>query len=62
LLAAVFPDADASPPVAVAVWTGSGRRRHALGRARALGLPAVLLGPGLLRAPPGWGKPAPVLS
>lgn len=31
-------------------------------RAAALGVPFLRLGPGLLRAPPGWGRPPTVLS
>ncbi len=63
-VAAAFPDADADagPPAAVAVWSGSRHRPRALASARVLGLPALVLAPGLLRAPPGWGKPPPVLS
>jgi capsular polysaccharide export protein len=62
LLVAAYPDADAGPPAAVAVWSGSRYRQRALGRAQALGVPALLIGPGLLRPPPGWGKPPPMLS
>jgi len=61
-LAAAFPEADAGSPEAVAVWSASWRRRPALLRAKALGVPALLLTPGLLRAPPGWGKPPLLLS
>src|SRR5271155_593177 len=31
-------------------------------RAAALGVPFLLFGPGLLRAPPGWGATTPILS
>jgi capsular polysaccharide export protein len=44
----------------VVAWCDSRRRGER--RAAALGVPFLLLGPGLLRAPPGWGRPAPMIS
>jgi len=46
----------------ILAWTGArnvGRERT---RAKALGVPFLLLGPGLLRAPPRWGSTTTVLS
>lgn len=62
LLQAAFPEAGSGLPDAVAVWSASRYRRAALLHARAFRLPALLLAPGLLRAPPGWGKPPSLLS
>ncbi len=61
MLAPAFPEGDARPPEALAVWWDSRHRRRTLRGAEALGVPALLLGPGLLRAPPGWGKGPPLL-
>ncbi len=46
----------------VVAWSGSRRHGRLQRRAAGLGVPLLLLGPGLLRAPPGWGRPPIVLS
>ena len=60
-LAALFPDLANGPPLAgLAAWQGS-RRAQGLGtRAAALNVPAIVLGGGLLRAPP-WREGAAAL-
>ena len=57
-----FPDADRDRLSGVLAWAGApseGRERR---RAAALSIPFLRLGPGLLRAPAGWGRVTPVLS
>jgi capsular polysaccharide export protein len=61
-LAAAFPEAETEATEAIAVWSASRYRRAALREAATRGLPALLLRPRLLRGPPGWGNPPPVLS
>jgi capsular polysaccharide export protein len=61
-LAPALREAGERSPRALAVWSASRHRRGALLEANALGIPALLLTPGLLRAPPGWGKTPPLLS
>lgn len=61
-LAATFAQVETAAAEAIAVWSASRYRRAALREAAARGLPALLLSSGLLRGPPGWGKPPPVLS
>jgi capsular polysaccharide export protein len=43
-------------------WCDSRGRRSERRRAAALGVPFLLFDQGLLRAPPGWGAPTPILS
>jgi capsular polysaccharide export protein len=71
MLAALFPDftiARRLPDLAatgvsgVISWSASPHKGGARRRAAALGVPFVLFGPGLLRAPPGWGAATPILS
>jgi capsular polysaccharide export protein len=47
---------------AIVTWSHSRRRGQARRRAAASRVPCLLLGGGLLRAPPGWGGRMPVLS
>ncbi|MGC2201220.1 MAG: hypothetical protein WA633_13880, partial [Stellaceae bacterium] len=54
--------ADGGDFGAIAGWFGSRRQGYAKKHAAALGLPLLLFGEGLLCAPPGWGRPTPVLS
>jgi capsular polysaccharide export protein len=57
-----FPDADRDRLSGILAWAGApseGRERR---RAPALSIPFLRLGPGLLRAPAGWGRVTPVLS
>ena len=61
-LAAAFPEVETEAAEAIAVWSASRYRRAALREAAARGLPTLLLRSGLLRGPPGWGQPPPVLS
>ena len=61
-LAAAFPEVETEAAEAIAVWSASRYRRAALREAAARGLPALLLRSGLLRGPPDWGQPPPVLS
>src|SRR5262245_30564305 len=46
----------------LAAWSGSRYAGRVKARADASGVPFLLLGHGLLRAPPGWGSARPVLS
>ena len=46
----------------VVAWSDSRQHRRLERRAAAFGIPFLVLGPGVLRAPPGWGQPPPVLS
>ena len=55
-------DSDGSRFSGIAAWSQSRNRARARRRALALGVPCVLLGPGLLRAPQMWGDAAQVLS
>jgi capsular polysaccharide export protein len=63
---ALFPDFALNRPArrgeALAVWAGSPAARHGAAHAEARGLSFVLLGCGLLRAPPRGGRTPPVLS
>jgi capsular polysaccharide export protein len=63
---ALFPDFALKRPArrgeALAAWAGSPAARHGAARARARGLSFVLLGCGLLRAPPRGERTPPVLS
>src|SRR5437764_3174683 len=70
-LAALFPDFTiarrlrdlASTGVSgVVSWADLRHKNGAKRRAAALGVPVLLFGPGLLRAPPGWGATTPTLS
>ncbi|MBV8506526.1 MAG: hypothetical protein JOZ11_12065 [Alphaproteobacteria bacterium] len=57
-----LPDLAASGVSGVVSWSDSRHKIGAKRRAAALGVPFVLFGPGLLRAPPGWGAGTPILS
>jgi len=46
----------------VAAWSGSRHQGRARKRAEARGVPFLVLGCGLLRAPPRWGRASPLLS
>ena len=66
---AVFPDFTISHRLpaatgvsAVVSWSDLRRKGRPRRRAAALGVPFLLFGSGLLRAPPGWGARNPVLS
>jgi capsular polysaccharide export protein len=70
-LAALLPDFKIQPRISetvadclsgVVAWSGSRNHRSAQRRAAVLGVPFLVLGPGLLRTPPGWGRPVPMLS
>jgi capsular polysaccharide export protein len=70
-LAALLPDfaigqrwADLSSArvSGVAGWSDWRHKSSAKRRAAALGVPLLLFGPGLLRAPPGWASTTPILS
>jgi capsular polysaccharide export protein len=70
-LAALFPDFTigrrlrdlaATGVSGVVSWWDLRHQRIARRRAAALGVPSLLFGPGLLRAPPGWGATTPILS
>jgi capsular polysaccharide export protein len=70
-LAALLPEFAVERPrpashnrrvAAIVAWSGSRHRGRASRRAAALGVPSVLLAAGLLRAPPGRGGRAPLLS
>ena len=70
-LAALFPDftisrrlPDLAPTAVSGVvsWADVRHQDRARRRAAALGVPFLLFGPGLLRAPPGWGATTPILS
>jgi capsular polysaccharide export protein len=70
-LKALFPDfligrrlSDfaASDVSGVLSWADLRHNGGARRRAAALGVPFLLVGPGLLRAPPGWGATSPILS
>src|SRR5215469_12179025 len=71
-LAALLPDFtlvqhlprgnDGSRFSGIAAWSLSPNRARAGRRAIALGIPCVLLGPGLLRAPHMWGDAVQMLS
>src|SRR5689334_25256227 len=43
-------------------WSDARYPRRARGQAASLGVPLLLFGQGLLRAPPGWGNATPLLS
>src|ERR671925_424089 len=53
---------DANGLTGVVAWSGLRARGRAQRRATALGVPFILLGEGLLRAPPGWGAARPTVS
>ena len=56
--AALFADfSDAGALAGIAAWAGSRQQKRGRARAAALGVPAIVLGNGLLRAPP-WRKGA----
>jgi capsular polysaccharide export protein len=55
-------DSDASRFSGIAAWSQSRNRARARRRAIALGVPCLLLGQGLLRAPRMWGDAAQMLS
>jgi capsular polysaccharide export protein len=55
-------DSDGGRVSGVAAWSQSRYRARARTRASALGVPCLLIGPGFLRAPHGWGNAAKVLS
>jgi capsular polysaccharide export protein len=57
-----LPDLAPTAVSGVVSWADLGRKERARRRAAALGVPFLLLGPGLLRAPPGWGATPPILS
>jgi capsular polysaccharide export protein len=57
-----FRDVDGDRVSGVLAWAGARGEGREKGRAAALGIPFLRLGPGLLRAPPGWGRVRPVLS
>ncbi|TMJ67474.1 MAG: hypothetical protein E6G83_07595 [Alphaproteobacteria bacterium] len=66
---ALFPDFTISHRLpaatgvsAVVSWSDLRRKGRPRRRAAALGVPFLLFGSGLLRAPPGWGARNPVLS
>ena len=70
-LAALFPEfriAQRLPDLAVTgvsgvvSWSDLRHQGRARRRATTLGLPFLLFGPGLLRAPPRWGATTPILS
>ncbi len=65
-LAALFPDfatgPSREPPVAIATWPGMRARGALSRRAAMLGVPLLRLDRGVLRAPSGRGKGAPLLS
>ncbi|MGB9648638.1 MAG: capsule biosynthesis protein [Stellaceae bacterium] len=70
-LTALFPDFTigrrlpghaATGVSAVVSWCDLRHKGGARRRAAALGVPFLLFGPGLLRAPPGWGAITPILS
>jgi capsular polysaccharide export protein len=56
------PDLAATGVSAVVSWSDLRRNGRARRRAAALGVPFLLFGSGLLRAPPGWGARTPILS
>ena len=62
-ISALFPDFSDGPKLAgLAAWAGSRQARRVKARAASLGVPAIALDCGLLRAPP-WRKgAAPVIS
>jgi capsular polysaccharide export protein len=71
MLAALLPDfgikrrpagAGADQLSGILVWSGARSAKRERTRAMALGVPFLLLGHGLLRAPPGWGSTTTVLS
>ncbi len=57
-----LPDLAAIGVSGVVGWSDLRHRGGARRRAAALGVPFLLFGPGLLRAPPGWGAATPILS
>jgi capsular polysaccharide export protein len=57
-----LPDLGVTEVSGVVSWCELGRRGAARRRAAALGVPFLVFGPGLLRAPPGWGPATPILS
>ncbi len=70
-LTALFPDftigrrlsdRSAIRVAGVVSWRDLRHKGGARRRAAALGVPFLLFGPGLLRAPPGWGATTPILS
>src|SRR5438128_288071 len=69
-LIALYPDFVTEPsapanrgiPLGIAAWSGARRQGRVEARAAAMGVPFLLLGDGLLRAPPGLGRVPTVLS
>ena len=60
---ALFADfSDAGALAGIAAWAGSRQQKRGQARAAALGVPAIVLGNGLLRAPPWRNGAAAVLS
>jgi capsular polysaccharide export protein len=57
-----LPDLAATGVSGVVSWADLCHKTGARRRAAALGVPFLLVGPGLLRAPPGWGGAAPILG
>jgi capsular polysaccharide export protein len=57
-----LPDLAATGVSGVVGWSDLRHRGGARRRAAALGVPFLLFGPGLMRAPPGWGAAPPILS
>src|SRR5690349_24357253 len=57
-----FRKVDGDRLSGVLAWAGAQGESRERKRAATLGIPFLRLGPGLLRAPPGWGRVTPVLS
>ena len=57
-----LPDLAGTGVSAVVTWPDLHHKGRVRRRAAALGVPFLLFGPGLLRAPPGWGATTPILS
>jgi len=57
-----LPDLAATGVSADVRWPYLHHKGRVRRRAAALGVPFLLFGPGLLRAPPGWGATTPILS
>src|SRR5271167_800463 len=57
-----LPDLAATGVSGVVSWSDLRHKGGVRRRAAALGVPFLLFGPGLLRAPPGWGATTPILS
>jgi capsular polysaccharide export protein len=57
-----LPDLAVTGVSGVVSWADLRHKGGARRRAAALGVPFLLVGPGLLRAPPGWGASTPIVS